>query len=49
MVEPEVAVDSTAPLPPVIVAITAVLLLIQVTETGDVLLRGRCPCTSPGR
>jgi hypothetical protein len=32
VVEPEVAVDETAPLPPVIVAITAVLLLIQVTR-----------------
>ena len=32
VVEPEVAVDDTAPLPLEIVAITAVLLLLQVTR-----------------
>jgi hypothetical protein len=32
VVEPEVAVESTAPLPPEIVEITAVLLLLQVTR-----------------
>jgi hypothetical protein len=32
VVEPEVAVESTAPLPFVMVAMTAVLLLVQVTR-----------------
>ena len=32
VVEPEVAVESTAPLPPEMVVMTAVLLLVQVTR-----------------
>ena len=42
VVAPEVAVESTAPLPPVMVAITAVLVLVQVTR-----LVMSCCCALP--